>query len=180
MRGRAFIDLSVTQPAPFRDCHPFFPIGACDGTTHAANVADAELDGIEVDLAYRSPRLLLRLGYGGVDGEDEDTGAPLGTLAPDQLSVMAALQLPERDGLLGCRALAAARFDEVDSPAEVRDGYVVNDLFLAWQPDSGPLAGLRVDIGADNLFDRKYARVFTGATAPGRNLKALVRYTVQW
>lgn len=173
--GDDFIDLSVQQPEPFVDCDPFIP-GGCDGVTRAANVAEARLWGSEVELSYENRRARLQAGYSNLHGRNDTTDEFLGVLTPAQLTVDAALKLPELDSVVGWRMLAADDFDKTDDPAEERGGYAVHDFYLAWAPARGPLEGLRVDLGVDNAFDRAYSRVFTGALEPGRNLKAQLAY----
>jgi hemoglobin/transferrin/lactoferrin receptor protein len=179
IEGENFIDLAVFQPTPFVDCNPFIP-GDCNGTTTSANVPNAELWGREIEASYESDRVLVTVGYSEIHGENEDTGAHLGVLTPEQLTTDAALKLPEIDSIVGWRVLAAAEFDEVNDPTEERDSYVVNDIYFAWAPSDGPLEGLRIDLGIDNVFDEAYDRVFTDATEPGRDFKAHVSYAVAW
>jgi hemoglobin/transferrin/lactoferrin receptor protein len=173
------ISLSVIQPAPFVDCNPFIP-GDCDGTTEAENVANAKLWGNEIEAYYENQRLLIGVGYSSLDGRDEDTNDYLGVLTPDKLMVTGAVKLPEFDSLVGWRMLAADSFDKVNDPSEVRGGYTVHDIFAAWQPSDGPLQPFRLDIGIDNIFDKSYTRVYTGAAEPGRNYMGLLSYTMQW
>lgn len=177
--GENFIDLAVTQPTPFVDCNPFIP-GDCNGTTTSSNVPHAELWGREVEASYENDRLLVSVGYSEIHGKNQDTGAHLGVLTPEQVTTNAAVKLPEIDSLVGWRVIAAAEFDEVNDPTEERDGYVVNDIYFAWAPSDGPLEGLRIDLGIDNIFDESYDRVFTDATEPGRDFKAHVSYSVAW
>jgi hemoglobin/transferrin/lactoferrin receptor protein len=177
--GEDFIDLSVTQPEPFIDCNPFIP-GNCDGTTNSTNVPNAKLRGNEIEASYESDRVLIALGFSAIDGEDEDTGAKLGVLSPDQLTLNTALKLPELDSILGWRMLAAEKFDKVNEPSEMRSGYVTHDFYFAWQPAIEPLNGFRLDLGVDNAFDKSYARTFTDATEAGRDFKALVSYSLKW
>jgi hemoglobin/transferrin/lactoferrin receptor protein len=177
--GDDLIDTTVMQPTPFVDCNPFIP-NACNGTTFLDNVPHATLQGKELEATYDSPRLRLSLGYSSIDGEDSDTNEKLGSLVPEQVTLDTGLKLPEIESIVGWRILAAARFDEVDDPAEERDGYVTHDLYFAWQPTDGPLDGLRIDLGVDNIFDRSYARAFTDATEAGRNIKGAVSYTLTW
>jgi hemoglobin/transferrin/lactoferrin receptor protein len=94
------------------------------------------------------------------------------------LTADAAVKLPEIDSIVGWRMLAADEFDNVSDPAEERDGYTVHDVYFAWTPQDGLLEGLRVDLGVDNVFDKSYARVFTGALEPGRNFKGFVQYSL--
>ncbi len=177
--GEDFIDLQVNQPEPFVDCNPFIP-GDCDGTTNSVNVPEARLWGTEIEAVYDSERLRVALGFSTIDGEDEDTGDKLGVLAPNQFTADTAVKIPEIDSIVGWRVLAADSFEKVNEPSEEREGYTVHDFYFAWAPSDGPLVGLRVDLGIDNAFDESYSRVFTGAAEAGRNLKALVSYSINW
>src|SRR3546814_7704461 len=87
-----------------------------------------------------------------------DTCEKLGVLTADRLTVMGGVKVPEIDSLVGWRSTFAAEFDKVDDASEKRDAYDVHDIFFAWQPSEGPLEGLRVDLGVDNLFDEKIGR----------------------
>ena len=187
IKGEDFIDSSVDQPTVFGQRGPLpqcFVPGACDGTTISSNVANAKLDGMELEASYENSRGLVALGFSTIDGEDEETGDKLGVLTPNQLTVHSALKLPEINAVLGWRMLAAAKFDKVNDPAEERDGYTVHDFYLTWQPSdeflNGLLSGLRIDLGVDNAFDKAYSRVFTDVTEAGRNFKALVSYSISW
>jgi len=173
--GEDFIDLEVVQPAPFMACNPFVP-GNCDGITRAINVADAQLDGAEIEASYESRRARIALGFSTVDGENESTGEPLGVLTPKQWTVDAAAKFPGVGVRAGWRMLAAADFDKVSDPVEQRDSYQIHDFYVAWTPQGGPLAGARVDLALENAFDEAYSRVFTGALQPGRNVSVSLGY----
>lgn len=177
--GKDFIDLSVDQPELFVDCNPFIP-GNCDGTTNSDNVPKAKLWGSEVEVAYDSYRFLGSLGFSTIDGENRDTGEKLGVLTPNQLTLTGGVKVPEIDSLVGWRSIFAAKFDNTDEASEERDAYQVHDVFFAWQPSDGPLKGLRLDLGVDNIFDENYERVFTGVSEPGINFKGLVSYSLKW
>ena len=173
--GEDFIDLGVNQPAPFTDCNPFIA-GACDGTTTSVNVARAILRGVEIESGYENPRLRITLALSTLNGKNEDTGQKLGVLTPPQLHLDTALKWPAHDTRLGWRLHAADEFDDVNSPDEQRAGYAVHDFYFAWTPGRS----IRLDLGIDNAFDKAYSRVFTGATEAGRNIKATLRYDIQW
>lgn len=176
--GEDFIDSEVDQPIPGVDCNPGIPAD-CNGTTRAVNVTDATLYGAEAEARYTMGRLRFDLGFSRIDGENDDTGDKLGVLTPNQYTLRTTLGIPELDAVAGWNILSADDFDRVDDPAEGRDGYTVNDVFVAWQP-GGALAGLRVDAGIDNVFDRDYARVFTGAAEARQNVKIRLGYALQW
>lgn len=176
------IDLSVNvafDPTCFQP-PAFFPCTA--GTTESANVARAELDGVEADIAYESARFYARATYAAIDGTDPETGADVGTLTPDRLALDLGTRLPARNAQFGTRIQLAdsfKRFGVGDSGAleqvERREGYVVLDLYASWQPDFAE--GLRLDIGVENLFDHDYDRVFEGVSEPGRNVKLAATYS---
>ncbi|MCA8933151.1 MAG: TonB-dependent receptor, partial [Rhodospirillaceae bacterium] len=56
------------------------------------------------------------------------------------------------------------------------DGYAVFDLYTTWEPQDGPLDGLRLDLGVENVADTDYEVVASGASEPGRNFYAGVSY----
>jgi hemoglobin/transferrin/lactoferrin receptor protein len=173
--GEDFIDQEVNQPTPGVDCTPGIP-GDCDGTTRAVNIADARLSGTEVEAGYENRRVRVDLTFSTLDGENRDTGDKLGILTPPQVNLDTAVKLPEVDSTVGTRLRAADDFEKVNDPANERDGYVVNDLYATWAPQDGPLSGVRLDLGVDNVFDTNYSRVFTGAPEPGRNFKVALSY----
>ncbi|MEX0922419.1 MAG: TonB-dependent hemoglobin/transferrin/lactoferrin family receptor [Rhodovibrionaceae bacterium] len=173
--GKDFIDLEVVQPGP-PACFP----PACNGTTQAINVADARLWGNEVEAVYDNRRFRLSFGYADIDGEDKDTGEPLGVLFPTTVTLDGAVKFPEFDSLVGLRGIFAGHFDNTSDPAEERQSYETYDIYAAWAPSDGPLQGLRVDLGVDNVFDEEYSRVYTGALEQGRNWKAAVSYTLAY
>lgn len=190
--GKNFIDLGVRQESP-RNCIPFtsdrrrIPAGppgsflmGCEGATFSTNVPDAKLRGTEIEASYESSRLLTTFGFSTIDGEDEDTGRKLGALTPNRLTVDVGLKLPGIDSIAGWRMLAAGRFDKVNDPEDERAGYAVHDVYLSWQPSRGPLGGLRISLGVDNVFDKGYTRVDTNAAEPGRGFKATAGWSITW
>lgn len=174
IEGDDFINLEVNQPAP-PACFP----PNCNGTTQAVNVADAELSGMEIEGGYENRRIIARVGYSTLDGEDEETGRPLGVLQPNRLNTELAFKIHEIDTLVGWRGTFAGRLDRAD-PGEERDAYQVHDLFASWAPLEGPLEGVRVDAGIENIFDKTYTRVATDAVEEGRNYRLGVSYTIRW
>jgi len=149
------------------------------GTSQNVNVTNAELSGFEMEATYDTPRWRLRANVSGIDGEDEDTGGPVGVLYPTTAFAEFELKLPEIAARLGVRGIIAEDFDDVDSPTERRDGYGVMDLYAVWEPQ-GTLEGLRVDLGVDNVFDEDYEVVAAGVSQPGRDYKITVSYGFGW
>lgn len=175
--GDDFIDLSVNQPTAFVNCNPLIP-GNCDGTTTSQNVPNAELEGFEFEGGYESDRFKASLGFSSITGENADTGVPLGSLNPDQLTASFGVKVPEIESFIGWRAIFAAKFDDVADAGDERAAYDTHDFFAFYEPKDGPLEGFRFDVGVDNAFDEAYSRTFTNANEPGRNFKAKVSYRV--
>ena len=172
--GRDFIDLQVDQPFP-PQCFPPF----CNGTTQAVNVHDADLNGIDIEADYDSRRLFLALGYSYLDGEDSDTGRPLGVQEPKTLTARVGVKFPEINSLIGLRGIFAGRLDKAD-PGEEQDAYQVYDVFASWQPQAGMLRGVRLDAGIDNMFDKTYTQVYADVVEPGRDYKVAISYSLNW
>lgn len=185
--GADFIATSVIQSQAFGACfgppHTQPPVcsipGAFDGTTESSNVASASLDGTEVEAMYQSGVFRLGVGYSIVNGTDDESGEPLGSLVltPHQFTIDGALSLSGLDSVIGLRMLAAGRFDKVTDPQDELDSYTVPDVYFIWRPSRGPLMGLRLDLGIDNVTDKAYARVNPAAFEPGRNFRASVSYS---
>jgi len=172
------IALDVNQPAPFVDCNPFIP-GNCDGTTTVDNVTNARLQGAEIEAVYDSEYFRTSVAWSTITGKDLDSGEYAGTLQPDRVTLNLLGKLPEADLYPGFRMTHAAKFDKADDPVDYRDPYTVFDLYMIWAPDTrSPLNGLQVALGVDNVTDKAYSTVFTGANEMGRNFKGLISYTL--
>lgn len=174
------IDLDVNIPAtcirpPFTPCGS----GAAFGNTSTyRNVTNAELEGFELSVEYDSPRAFATATFATIDGEDADTGEPVGVLFPNRFYTDFGVKIPEFDARLGSRVTVAADFTDVDAPEEERDGYTSFDLYAAWEPFDGPLAGLRVDVGIDNVTNKDFNLVGPGVSEPGRNVRGAIRYRI--
>ena len=189
--GEDFIDLGVQQAPPV-DCIPFqsdrlgVPAGppeefrfGREGLT-SRNIPSARLSGTEIDATYDGPRFCVAFGYSSIDGEDENSGAKLGVLAPDQFTLNTAMWPPQLDNLVGWRLPLARDFDTVNSRTEAREGYAVHDLYFSWRPSAVPLNGIEVDLGVDNVFDKAYTRVNGFAVERDRSFKSLIGYSLAW
>jgi hemoglobin/transferrin/lactoferrin receptor protein len=177
------IDLSVDvtfEPACF--VPPFFPCTA--GKTESANVASAVVSGTELEARYESDSFYSYLSYASIDGENEETGADLGTLTPDRLALDVGYRARGIGATFGARLQLADDFERrglVDGALDVveeRDGYIVLDVYASWIP---PFAeNIRMDLGVDNVTDENFERVFGGVSEPGRNYKASIAYRIAY
>jgi len=174
------IDLEVNVGfAP--SCFSAFIPGPCtSGTSRNANVANAILDGVEIEAGYDSPYFFLNGAFSTISGEDTDTGDYLGILIPDRFNITAGFKLPDYGLRFGARSEIASRFTSVNDPELRRPSYETVDIFASWSPNDGALKGLRVDAGVDNVTDAIIERVAAGVPDPGRNWKAAVNYTYRF
>lgn len=170
------IDLDVNAPAGCFGA-PFPPCGsgpAFDNTSTYRNVANAEIEGFELEVQYDSPRAFATASFATIDGEDADTGEPVGALFATRLYTDLGVKVPEADARIGTRLTVADALD--DGGAQELSGYTTLDLYATWEPADGPLAGFRLDVGVDNVTDEDYEIVAAGVSEPGRNYRAAVSY----
>lgn len=153
---------------------PFFPCSA--GKTNSGNVSGAELEGIEAEISYNSGPAYAGLTFSSIEGTDVITGADLGTLTPDRLSLDLGVKINNSRTRLGTRIQIAGDFERRDDDgmggltvAERRDGYSVVDLYASWRPSFAK--AVQINASIDNLFEEDYERAFAGVSEPGRNFK---------
>lgn len=172
------INLSVNFAFP-GSCFapPFLPCNA--GTTNSANIAAATLTGYEAQLHYTSGSgFELSAALSDVDGEDDATGAPLGSLTPIRLFVDGRYTFDAPRLTFGARAEFAGDFDKTNDPALEREGYTVVDLYGRWRPFAD--RGLAVSAGVDNVFDEDYSRTVAGASEAGRGFRIDLSWSQNW
>lgn len=156
---------------------PFLPCNA--GTTNSANIAAATLTGYEAQLHYTSGNgFELSAALSDVDGEDDATGAPLGSLTPIRLFVDGRYTFDAQRLTFGARAEFAGDFDKTNDPALEREGYTVVDLYGRWQPLAD--RGFAVSAGVDNVFDEDYSRTVAGASEAGRGFRIDLSWSQNW
>jgi hemoglobin/transferrin/lactoferrin receptor protein len=171
---------SLPNPPP--GCaSPLGPIIA--GTSTFENLRDAELKGGELEAAYELGRFTGEFSYARVRGSNRKTGEPLALIPADTTRLGLSYRLPWPDLRIGARVTHAADQDRVPPPAsnggvvvEPTDGYTVADLFAVWEPTSETLKGLRVNVGVDNVTDRRYRRHLSLFDEVGRNAQIQVSY----
>ncbi|UAB77928.1 TonB-dependent receptor [Erythrobacter sp. SCSIO 43205] len=176
------IGLDVNIPTGCFVASPFVPscgTGAAFGnTSQNVNIADAQISGVEAEFNYSSDHFYLRGNFSTIDGVDAATGEFLeGVLSPSVLFLDTGLRLRDGDVRVGTRVTSASDFDEVNDPNQAREGYLVADLYLVIEPETGPLEGFRLDLGIDNIGDADFEVVSAGVSQPGRNVKAALSWS---
>lgn len=176
------IGLDVNIPAGCFVASPFVPpcgSGPDFGnTSQNVNIRNARISGMEIEFDYRSDWFYARGNFSSIDGVDAGTGEFLeGVLQPDILFVDLGSRIGDTGLRLGARFTLATEFDEVNTPQEIRDDYLRSDLYLIFQPDTGPLRDFRLDLGVDNVGDAAFEVINAGVFQPGRNFKAALSWS---
>lgn len=147
-------------------------------TSQNINIADANIEGFELELQYQSEYVYARGNISTINGIDRGTGAFLeGVLSPNTYFLDSGFKIESWGLRVGSRLTLASEFDEVNDPVEVRDGFFVADLYAVWRPRIQGLKGLRLDVGVDNVGDRDFEVVFAGVSQPGRNYKVALSWS---
>ena len=165
-----------------RSASPFVPpcgSGAAFGnTSQNVNIANAQITGFEAEFSYTSRHLYARGHFSGIDGLDTNTGEFLeGVLSPEILFVDLGVRVGDTGLRVGTRMTYATDFDEVNDPNQMRDNYLVGAVYAVFQPESGPFADFRLDLGIDNVGDADFEVVSAGVSQPGQNFKASLSWS---
>ncbi|MEL7488859.1 MAG: TonB-dependent receptor, partial [Pseudomonadota bacterium] len=158
-----------------------FPCGSgpeFGNTSQNINIADADIEGVELEFRYDSDYFYSRGNITTINGVDAGTGEFLeGVLAPNTLFVDSGVKYRPWGLRAGARVTFAEDFDEVNDPLDARDGFIVGDIYAVWEPPVKALEGVRIDLGIDNIGDTDFEVVFAGVSQPGRNYKAAISWT---
>ncbi|MGF1462163.1 MAG: TonB-dependent receptor domain-containing protein [Maricaulaceae bacterium] len=165
-----FIDqqvIFISGPPSFTP--PFGPL-VFPGVTINSN-ENVVIEGFEGDLAYDADRISVSLSGHLVDSEVAATGAGLGSLLLNRIAARVEGRFPKWGLTVGGKVVAT--FDRTDVPAGVNpgEGYRTLDLFAAWRPEAGPLAGTAFALGLDNVTDSTFAIFPSELNQPGRSLR---------
>ncbi|MEO0464382.1 MAG: TonB-dependent receptor [Pseudomonadota bacterium] len=176
------IGLDVNIPTGCFVASPFVPPcgsgPAFNNVSQNVNIRNAEISGVEIEFSYASDGFYARGNFSSIDGVDAGTGEFLeGVLQPDTIFLDIGQRFGDSGFRLGLRSIYGTEFDEVNDTLDTRGDYLVNDLYLVFEPESGPLKGFRVDLGVDNVADTDFEVVFAGVSQPGRNFKAAVSWS---
>jgi len=129
--------------------------------------------GYEAELHYSYDRYSASLTYGKVMGREEDSGDRVGQ-TPAQYGLRLCCDIPEYDLGLTWKSNYVAQskgYQPWNSTTETVPSYHIHGFAVTWTPkDIMGYDGLRVELGVDNLLDKKYI-TYRGAWDRGRNVK---------
>ena len=164
-----YIDgVSIPTPAPF-------------GSFQYQNIANATLEGIEVEAMYDARAWFLGLAAHRIRGTNEETGLGLLTIPADRITLTAGFRAFDQRLIAGARVHFVDEQDRLPPPPpgppsaiQPTDGYTLVDLFGQYQFNDW--ATLNVNI--DNLFDKNYRQFLDQSNSPG--LSARVGMTIRF
>ncbi|MEH6357845.1 MAG: TonB-dependent hemoglobin/transferrin/lactoferrin family receptor [Pseudomonadales bacterium] len=164
-----FIEQVVTNPS-------FTPPATFSaGTSTWKNVDKAELKGFEVAADYQLDKLRLKLAYGQVRGEDDETGRDLSNIPTDTLTADLSYAFLNEQLTAGVRVTdAASQNNKPTTDDNDYEGYTVGDIYATWQPES--MDSLKVGLTVNNISDKHYRRAFEQLFETGREAIISVRY----
>lgn len=141
-------------------------------TTTNVNRQTANISGIEAEIAYSGFGFFGSIAASRLRGDQTSPiNTPLSSIPGDKL-VLTAGYTHEPTGLtFGGRAKFVADQFRVPAGTPATSGYSLFDIFVSWEPVSGPLAGVRMDFGIDNITDRFYRDHLSAVGDYGRNVK---------
>lgn len=156
------------------------------GAVRYANIRSAEIRGAEIEASYDAERWFGSLAWSHVKSKDGATGLQLQDTPAENLALTLGAKLPDQGLTLGWRAYF---FDGITNyttgtttvnTATSGESYHTHDLFVTWQPETGALAGLDINLTVENVFDADYRNNLALDRAPGVNAKLSIGKSVTW
>jgi len=127
------------------------------------NIANATIEGIELEAMYDARHWFVGLGAHRIRGENDDTGKPLATMPADQITLTVGMRALDERLVAGARTRFVAAQDRVPNPSLATGGYTVVDLFGEYVVNEHTTINLNVD----NLFDKEYRQYRDLDNSPG-------------
>ncbi len=141
-----------------------FPI---PGGYQYQNVAEATLEGVELEAAYDAGFAFATVSGQVMRGVDESTREELASVPQNRLVAILGFRAFDRALEAGTKITAVAAKDGAEQLGLVGEAYQVVDLFAAWRLSEDASANLTFS----NLFDRRYTQYPNGSPSPGFNAK---------
>ncbi|MCB1423864.1 MAG: TonB-dependent hemoglobin/transferrin/lactoferrin family receptor [Nitratireductor sp.] len=159
------------------------------------NIDNAEIYGVEVEMAYDAEFWFLNAGYSHLVGRNTDTNDYLTTVAPDELALTVGGKLPEQGIKFGWkgRFVSSPQDDCRDSKTAVvcagdssqgstryAEAFNIHDVFLSWKPMDGQFRDWELHAGVDNIFDTQYKEFLHNEASRGRTFKISLSNKIGW
>ena len=176
-----------------RDYIALFRYGPRNINRTYRNIGNAMIHGMEAEFEWRvRQNLVLRGNYSLAHGTDETLDNPLPDITP-QRGVLGVDYLHQPWGLtIGGRTQMVGDQERVPRPArgsrQRTGGFIIFDIYATMQParallpelPKSWLQGFQLNIGVDNLTDRKYRRHLSSLPEAGVNPKISMWYSINF
>lgn len=139
------------------------------GTTTTSNVPNARIRGVELEAAYDAGIVFASLGASKLRGDNRSSHTPLESIPAAKAVATIGTRLPGTDLEAGWRTHMVAAQNRAET-SKKSSGYAIHDVFVSWAPEQFNDA-LRVNLTADNLFDRYYKLHESAIYAAGRDIR---------
>jgi len=141
-----------------------FPI---PGGYQYRNVAEATIEGVELEASYDAGFAFGTLSGQVMRGIDESTGDELSSVPPNRIVGILGFRALDRRLEVGTKITAVAGKDTADMFGLVGEPYQIVDVFASWQFSEDA----RADLMLSNIFDTYYRQYPNGSASPGFNAK---------
>jgi hemoglobin/transferrin/lactoferrin receptor protein len=148
------------------------------GTAYYENVDAAKIYGLEVEAAYKADNMFVRAAYSDVRGEDQGTGETLSSIPARNLN----LTIGGRDDRRGLEyGWTGSFYDDISyGVGDEFSSYVVHDLFVGWQPQSGAFQAFEAGFRVNNAVDTQYENALAGDAGEGRSYEVSLTRTIEF
>ncbi|MEM8650742.1 MAG: TonB-dependent receptor, partial [Pseudomonadota bacterium] len=151
-----FVLPTIPQFPPFGGPPFFVPPSGC-GEFQYINIAEAEIDGLEIEASYEVDNFFSTFAYSRIRGEDALTGEPLMSVRPDAFSATAGFRFMEDKLTIGGRVTAVAKQDRIPTGGLTGlqgNSYELIDLFASYEPNKNS----RYSLVLNNITDEQYTK----------------------
>jgi hemoglobin/transferrin/lactoferrin receptor protein len=148
----------------------FIPV-FIDDTFQYQNIANATIEGVELEAYYDAGKWFVGVGAHHIRGENDDTGVGLYSIPADQITLTAGVRALEEKLVAGARTRIVGeqdRFVEQDNAAHQHaESYALLDLFAQYEATEITTINLNID----NVFDKDYRQHLDQYNSPGLNAR---------
>ena len=152
----------VVAPRP-----SFLPV-FIDDRFQYQNIANATIDGIELEATYDARSWFLGLGAHRIRGSNDDTGEGLYSIPADQVTITVGVRALEEKLIAGARTRIVGTQDRFVENLDVAahhhaEAYTLLDLFAQYEVNDQATLNLNID----NVFDETYRQHLDNVNSPG-------------
>lgn len=128
-------------------------------------------EGLELEASYVTDSVYGTLGASLIRGENVSTGGYMNAVPADNAFLKIGYVHRPWNLDFGWKGDFYAAQDRVGDSEDETAGYVLHNLYAAWKPTEGHLAGSEFRFNIDNVFDKSYQHHLSNDEGAGRSFK---------